>query len=799
MVVLDPRLQSLLATRAHHAALIRRGELAAGDAPPTPDRVGVLVKLTGDIADLHAAGLHTGSVIGDPNTPFRIVTGSIALDDVQALAAVPHVRKVEMGRPLEPELDVSTVEIRAKPLHTGSSPLTGSGVIVGIIDSGFDYRHHAFRFASGGSRVLSIWDQSLTVRARRPGDPFQETAPPEFPTLGVEYTQAQINQALQSSKAFDIVRVADDELAHGTHVAGIAAGDGSQAGTKSGESCTGADTYVGVAPRADIIFVRYQSTTFALGRSQELVDAINYIFTRAKQQNSGAGKPCVINISMGDNLGPHDGTSLVEQAIDMMLAVAWGRAIVKSAGNEGDAKHHALAGVPLPGSRTITFDMPANVTNRQYMECWYDGTQRLDVRLFAPGTPAPVSPVVRTGDPALPWVVNQTAPTEQQVTVTITNALNDPENNDNSILLEFVPPASGSLPNGEWRIEFTNAGAAAVDIHCWLERGSRRKAPVFTSDVTSSHTISVPGTSAWVITVGAYSAEALKSGSGETTQKGDLDIDSSRGPTRRGAIKPDISAPGVSVTAARADSHGGCCCDCCYTFYVDKSGTSMAAPHVTGVIALMLQKNPMLDTAGIRSALVTTARAPDPITAPTLPNNDWGAGKVDATAAVGSVPAPGAGAGGGGGGGGGGPVPFWEPPSMPGGQPMMTRRLRDVHDLVLSFPAGHAWAALVSRHVDEVLRLIETNRRVATVWHRNGGPALVRAVMSIGEQPSAMTIPFTLDGEPLAPRLGRILTNWRRYGSPALVSDIDRYHAAVLSLPGRSLVEILGGREETAA
>jgi subtilisin family serine protease len=798
MGALDPRLKNLLASSAHQ----RSAEGMRQPAAPS-ERVGVLVKFTGEEEDLRGAGLAVTSVIGHARAEFAIATGTIALADVEALAALPHVVKVELGRALHQELDVSVEEIRARPLHKATPSLTGRGVVIGIIDTGIDWRHHAFRDSSGASRVRFLWDQSLTPKVKLPADPFQEAPPPEFAGLGVEYSKSQIEQALASSKPLQIVRSMDNTEAHGTHVAGIAAGDGSQAGTRSEDNCTGANTYIGVAPEAELIVVSNSLETRALGESQNLVDAIRYIFLRAGQLDAGVGRPCVINISQGDNLGPHDGTSLVEQAIDLQLLFNPGRAVVKSAGNEGAANHHAMGTVPLGGSLSITFSVLAGDTSSRDLECWYHGAGRLDVTLAAPGVPAPTSPVVHPNDPPQVWVVNPAAPVAQQVTATITSVLTDPDNLDNQVAIRLDPPAGGSLPNGTWTLTFTNTGAAAEEVHCWLDRGKPNEAPVFTSNVTRSHTLSIPGTSSTVITVGNYAAEEFTTASGVKTEKGDLSASSSRGPTRTGGVKPDISAPGVAVTAARAGSHGGCCCDCCYTFYVDKSGTSMAAPHVAGVIALMLQKNRALDHLDIRNAITTTARAPGVAPAPVLPDSDWGFGKIDASAAVGAAPAP-AGAGGGGGGagggagGGGGPIAYWTPPIDSMHERALLRRLYHFQEWLLSYPGGHGWAALVSRHFDEVLRLINTNRRVAVVWHRNGGPALLRAALAFADDPEGAVIPETLGGEATSVQWGRILASWRRYATPALRADIDAHREIVLAFPGRSLRSLVSQRAPAA-
>lgn len=801
MGALDPRLQNLLAIRAHDAARIRAGEVRADEVAQAPAVVGVLVKFTGEGDDLSEAGLNVGSLIGGRGAPFSIATGTIALDAVEALAAIPHVSKVEMGRELTEELDVSAVEIRARPVHTGPTPLTGRGVVVGIIDSGIDWRHHAFRFASGGSRILFLWDQTETVRARRPDDPFQEAPPPEYPGLGIEYTQAQIDLALEARHPLDVVRSMDKKKGHGTHVAGIAAGDGSQAGTGPKDDCTRAGRYVGVAPDAGIIVVKNSFETKALGRSQNLVDAIRYIFTRAASLDAGAGRPCVINISQGDNLGPHDGTSLVEQAIDLMLlfepavaGIPTGRAIVKSAGNEGVEAHHAMGTVPGGGSLSITFEVQEDDKSDRAMECWYAGAGRLDVTISTPPPGSITSAVVKPGDPSLPFVANPTAAPARQVNVTIKSELNDPENGDNSITIDVTSPVGVPLVSGTWTLEFRNTGGADIELHCWLDRG--RDSPRFTSNVTSSHTISIPGTASSVITVASYAPETYTSPFGEVTQSNTLADSSSRGPTRTGQLKPDVAAPGVGITAAKSLARGGRCCDCCYTFYEDMNGTSMAAPHVAGVIALMFQKNPKLDFTMIRGSITGTARVPALPAPPALPDFEWGAGKIDALAAVDDVPEPPA--GGGAGGGGGGPVPFWQPPSELLQDRMLFRRLSHMQHFILQFPEGHRWAALVSRHVDEVLRLIRESRRVAAVWHRQGGPGMLEAAIALADEPATTALPAGIDDHPLAPRLALILASWRRYGSPALVADIDRHRDEILTLPGRSLRDVLA-TQDTAA
>lgn len=462
---------------------------------------------------------------------------------------------------------------------------TGQGIVVGVVDWGFDFAHPDFRRPDGGTRLLALWDQRGGNGP--PADPYG---------YGVVHTREAIDQALGTEDPYAALRYnpADADAgrgSHGTHVAGIVAGNGRGGGPS------------GLAPEADLVCVDMTSAGMKnLGDSVTLLEAVHFIADQAR------GRPWVINLSMGNHGGPHDGLTLVEMGLDAAVSEGPGRVICQSAGNYYARSVHS-AGVLRPGGRRrlLWQTDEADITPNE-MEVWYPGVDVLSVEVRSPGGRLSGS-VMLTERGAITI--------DGREVCKIHHRAHDPNNSKNHIDIFLYPGA----PAGVWEVVLTAVDVSDGRYHCWIERdGACPRCQSFLDPeiAVGSSTTGTICNGLRTIAVGAYDAHSPQP---------ILADFSSSGPTADGRQKPDLVAPGVRVLSARSTPRGG---EPDTPLYTRMSGTSMAAPHVAGTVALMLEAAPRpLWVREVRALLLRATRP-----AGGTEHDRWGDGILDTASAV---------------------------------------------------------------------------------------------------------------------------------------------------------------------
>jgi len=425
----------------------------------------------------------------------------------------------------------------------------GEHALVAIVDEGIDVLHEAFHDGQGNSRIVGIWDQR--------GGPGP--APDGF-TFGTYYSRDAIAEFVKTQTVPEgLGRNADG---HGTHVASIAVGR--QAGQFAG----------GVAPAAMLLVV-ISSSDQPTGYSDAHLAALKFIDKVA----TDLGKPVVVNISQGMNAGAHDGRSALELGFEHFSDGGRmpGRVVVKSAGNERSREGHSKVSVPAGAREFLDWECDPGFFTRPRFEGWWPSANRYGFRLLEP---LPSSRRMRN-EPA--WappraasaVVDRSNPEAEgkfkgKGSYRISFVQRHPDNGDSVVKVD-VSNGMTQVERMYWTLEITAQRVAKEgDIHAWIERDGPPNSR-FLNHLTEEMTLTVPGTAYNVITVGAITAASpIVVGSA-----------SSYGPTRDARPKPDVVAPGIHIKAARGGTAGD---------VIEMSGTSMAAPHVAGAIALVLSK-----------------------------------------------------------------------------------------------------------------------------------------------------------------------------------------------------------------
>jgi len=577
---------------------------------------------------------------GEVNSKLKtVITANIPIEAVNILAAMDEVLYIEASKKVRPLMnfarDVANVDVVQSGGGGLSQAYNGSGVVVGIVDSGTDCKHPDF-----ADRIVAYWDMDSDTK----------------------FTAAQI------AEGDDCYDALTSDSYHGTHVAGIAAGADA--------------TYTGVAPQASIAVSQVPSS----GASDtDVIDGIEYVFQVAQARL----EPAVANVSLGTSRGPHDGTSTFETGITELVDGKVGRAVVCAGGNENvNPNDDADAGNVLGGLHAsvsvsgtdVGYESETRSSDVTYMvyDIWLDAGGDCSLKLVAYDKTR--TQMATTGAVAAGGEGEDDAADNLYIGIDFTDNENANNGKQHAMGLMQISgtPATYDSTSLTYDLVFIDGGGGCQG-DAWIYQDFVAY-NVFTKDLAgtaspgadytyvagdSNRMITIPGTSSGCITVASFasrdtydSKDGTKSQNvydtsiGATgTQVSDISLFSSLGPATGTSYtsvrqKPDIAAPGEPIISTKTQNMsstllarlGGDEVLAPDDAHIKLEGTSMASPFVTGVVALLMEKNHLLSYSEAKTALTSTAET-DAFTGSSLPNYEWGYGKVDALAAINSVTA----------------------------------------------------------------------------------------------------------------------------------------------------------------
>lgn len=455
--------------------------------------------------------------------------------------------------------------------------LQGAGVVVGFVDTGIRYELDVFRREDGTSRIMAIWDQTI-----------QDGEPPEGFLYGTEYTRAQIDNALQTDVPELIVPTTDTD-GHGTQMASVAVGSILNQGL----------TFRGAAPQADIAVVKVKGAKQYLRdyyliddeasafQENDIMEAVKYL----ERMAIALHRPVVIVLGIGTNLGSHNGTSPLASYLNS-VARRRSRAVIVCGGNEGDKEHHYVGNIP-----DVVEIRVAQETKGFCLEMWGILPDIYTIRVRSPGGETSQEIDFRSReDREVTFIFESTR-------ILISNLIVERDSGEPLVFFRFEDPTPGV-----WNLQVYNAGEEQNGVglfHMWLPITEFLETTVAFLKPSPDVTLTEPSNAERVITISAYDALS-----------GSWFLQSGRGFTKGGNIKPDLSAPGVQVSAVLGQATGSC----------------MAAAIAAGCVAQFLEwavvdgNIPTVESRGIKSYLIRGADRPQNIM---YPDNRWGFGQLN--------------------------------------------------------------------------------------------------------------------------------------------------------------------------
>ena len=466
-------------------------------------------------------------------------------------------------------------QVQGPPLN-----LTGRGVIFCVIDTGIDYTNAAFRDENGNSRILAIWDQTE-----------QAGTPPSGFYYGSEYSREQINAAIRSENPYEIVPTRD-ELRHGSAMIGVAAGSNVRVGRQ----------HLGAAPEADIVVVKLKQCKEYLRRLYLVPEDVpayqeNDIMLGVKYADSFAeifARPVVICLGLGTNLGDHTGSSALSRYLDL-VALKRSRAVVVTGGNEGNAAHHFEGQLQTQEpSQDVEVRVGENAVGF-WLEFWGSLPDTINVSVRTPGGEMlqPVSLGLRQSI-TYSFVYEKSR-------VTVSGARVEASSGEQVLLFRISEPTEGI-----WTFRVQAVGRIFNGkFHAWLPITEFLNTQVYFLSPTPYVTLTEPSMASEILSVTTYNGE-----------NDSFYIESGRGFDRRGAVRPDLAAPGVNVS----------------TIYGRSTGGSLSAAIAAGAAAQFMQwaivdgNDIFVNGRQLKTFLI---RGADRDAFLTYPNREWGYGRLN--------------------------------------------------------------------------------------------------------------------------------------------------------------------------